>query len=110
VQSPAYERAAKRVAARDPSVVFEQLDGSRLASNVGTYSASPVAVEYGLGVAAAMMSRTGKIGFVAATRTSQLDFAVIAFVAGAHPVNPNIRSGLVYTGAHDPTARARRRL
>jgi basic membrane protein A and related proteins len=104
-QSPAYEQATTRLAARNPSVLFEQLDGSRPASNVGTYSASPVAVEYGLGVAAAMVSKTGKIGFVAATRTSQLDFAVIAFVAGARSVNPNIRSALVYTGERPDRSR-----
>jgi basic membrane protein A and related proteins len=98
-QSPAYEQAVMHVAARNPNVVFEQLDGSRHTRNVGTYSADSIAADYGLGVAAGMMSKTGKVGFVAATRTSQLDVDVIAFVAGAHRANQNIGSALVYTGA-----------
>jgi basic membrane protein A and related proteins len=104
-QLPTYQHAVMRVAARNPNVVFEQLDGSRLAPNVGAYSADSVAVDYGLGVAVGMTSKTGKVGFVAATRTSQLDVSVIGFVAGAHRANPNIASALVYTGARPDGSR-----
>jgi basic membrane lipoprotein Med (substrate-binding protein (PBP1-ABC) superfamily) len=102
-ESPAYEQAVARVAARNPEVVFEPLDGSRLGANVGAYSANLLAVDYGLGVAAGTASKTGRIGFVASERTWAVESGVIAFLAGARSVDPRIGSALAYTGTRpDP--------
>jgi basic membrane protein A and related proteins len=106
-QSSTFRDVGREVARKNPSVAFEQLNGVSRKPNFGTYSADAVAIDYGLGVAAAKTSKTGKIGFIAARRTTELEIAVIAFVAGAHSVNPDIEGRLVYTGLRpSPTREA----
>src|SRR5581483_3700822 len=65
-QSFGYQDFALNVAAKNPSVVFEHPAGYKSAPNFGTYWAASTPINYALGAAAAMVSKTGKIGFVGA--------------------------------------------
>ena len=95
------------VGAKHPDVKFEHPSGYKLADNFGTYWASSNDAFYLMGIAAAKLSKTGKLGFVAAQPISIIFANVNGFHLGARSVNPNIETHIVFTGSwSDPAKEA----
>jgi basic membrane lipoprotein Med (substrate-binding protein (PBP1-ABC) superfamily) len=102
-----YQSDAYAVAHSNPKIVFEQPGGYLTASNFGDYWAASDDVNYALGVAAAKMSKTGKLGFIGAQSIPTVICAAIAFHLGARSVNPKITTTVIFTGNWvDPVAEA----
>lgn len=98
---------ALNVAAKYPDVKFVHPSGYKLADNFSTYWASSNDAFYLMGVAAAKMSKTGKLGFVAAQPISIIFANVNGFHLGARSVNPDIQTHIVFTGSwSDPAKEA----
>jgi len=66
--------------------------------NTGSYFGYISEGLYGCGVAAAMASKTGKLGFIAAKPIPAVLRSVNSFTMGARSVNPNITVQLIITG------------
>ena len=106
-QSFGYQDFALTVAAKNPTVIFEHPAGYKSASNFGTYWAASTPINYALGVAAAKMSKTGKIGFVGAIPIPTIIATADAFHLGARSVNPTIKTVVIFTGSwSDPAKEA----
>jgi len=98
---------ALNVAAKYPDVKFVHPSGYKLADNFSTYWASSNDAFYLMGVAAAKMCKTGKLGFVAAQPISIIFANVNGFHLGARSVNPDIQTHIVFTGSwSDPAKEA----
>lgn len=67
-------------------------------TNVGSFFGYIDECQYLNGVVAGHMSRSGKIGFVAAKPIAQVLRNINAFALGARSVNPAITCGLIFTG------------
>jgi basic membrane protein A len=93
-QYPALELAGKY-----PDVVFEHAGGWEMSGNFANFFGEPPDVWYMLGVAAAQMTETDKLGFVAAFPLGwSLTFAN-AFHLGARSVNPDVETTISYTSS-----------
>jgi basic membrane protein A len=67
-------------------------------ANTGSYFGYISEGLYGCGIAAAMASKTGKLGFIAAKPIPAVLRSVNSFTMGARSVNPNITVQLIITG------------
>ena len=106
-QSFGYQDFALNVAAKNPDVVFEHPAGYKYAPNFGTYWAASTPINYALGVAAALTSKTGKLGFVGAIPIPTIIATADAFHLGARSVNPKITTTVIFTGSwSDPAKEA----
>jgi basic membrane lipoprotein Med (substrate-binding protein (PBP1-ABC) superfamily) len=94
-----FQTAAFNVSQRHPGVVFLHPGGFRLSANFGTYFGTPQQGMYLLGAAAAMMTRTGKLGFVGGLPIGFVLGNANGFHLGARSVNPNIQTYVVFTGS-----------
>jgi basic membrane protein A len=66
--------------------------------NTGSYFGYISEALYGCGVASAMASKTGKLGFIAAKPIPAVLRSINSFTLGARSVNPNITVQLIFTG------------
>lgn len=93
---------ALRVARESPAVQFFHCGGGYRdgvdPANVGIYFGFIDEVEFLAGVTAGLMSRTGKMGFVAAKPIPQVLRNINSFMLGAKSVRPNITMRVVFTG------------
>ena len=71
-----------------PSVMFMHASGFKRAPNMGTYMADFYQLYYLNGMMAAAVSKTGKLGYVAAFPVPELKRHISAFALGARAVNP----------------------
>jgi basic membrane protein A len=96
--------AIKEVAPDYPDVVFMWGGGTdKLASNAGVYYERIYEAQYLAGIVAGSMTRTGKIGFVAALPTSQVIIGINAFAKGAASSNPQAKVHVEWIGDwYDP--------
>ncbi len=90
---------ALEVAKRHPEVVFFHQGGLKTASNLGTYYGTIWEPVYLAGIAAAKMSKTGKLGYIVSVPIPQVLLNVNAFELGARTVNPKITTSVVFTGS-----------
>ena len=67
-------------------------------SNVGIYFGFIDEVEYMAGMTAGLMTRTGRMGFVAAKPIPQVLRNINSFMLGARSVNPSVTMRVVFTG------------
>jgi basic membrane lipoprotein Med (substrate-binding protein (PBP1-ABC) superfamily) len=95
-QSYGYQDYTLEVAAKNPSVVFEHPAGYKKASNFSTYWAASDYYNYALGVAAGMMTRTDKVGFIGGFPIPQIVDSINAFHLGARSVNPHVTTVTVF--------------
>jgi basic membrane protein A len=93
-QNPAYELSQKYT-----DVVFEHVGGWEMGDNFANIFGKPPDVWYMMGVAAGMMTKTNKLGFVAAFPLAWTDVFVNAYTLGAQSVNPNVEVVVTYTFA-----------
>jgi len=76
------------VARRAPDVAFFECDGRNPLTNLGTYYVSHWYPSYVAGVAAGLMSKTGKLGYVASFPVPSVHSGASAFLLGARSTNP----------------------
>jgi basic membrane protein A len=91
-----------RVAGECPGVQFFHCGGSYRDGadprNVGIYFGFIDEVEYLAGMTAGLMTRTGRMGFVAAKPIPQVLRNINSFMLGARSVNPSVTMRVVFTG------------
>lgn len=90
-------------AKKHPEVMFFHMggpaqEGKVPASNLGTYFGQIWQIEYLSGMTAGKMSKSGKLGFVAAFPIPQVLLNMNAFELGAKAVNPAATTTVVFTG------------
>lgn len=71
-----------------PEVGFFECDGRRTSDNMGWYYVAHWYPTYVMGVAAGMMSKTGKLGYVASFPVASVFSGCNAYLMGARTVNP----------------------
>lgn len=81
---------------RHPDKTFMHCSGYKRSKNVGTYFAEFYQLYYLCGLAAGAMSKTGKLGYVAAFPTPEVIRHINTFVLGAREVNPKIEASVVF--------------
>jgi len=95
------------VAARAPKVAFYECDGRDTMENLGTYYVQHWYPSYVTGVAAGLMSASGKLGYVASFPVPSVYSGTNAFLMGARSVNPNATlQAIVINSWFDPQAAA----
>lgn len=77
------------VVARSPKVAFLEADGRKTADNLGWYYIQHWFPTYVVGVAAGLLSKSGKLGYVASFPLPSCFTSSNAFLMGARSVNPN---------------------
>lgn len=76
------------VVERAPEVAFLQADGRNVADNLGWYYVKHWYPTYVVGVAAGLLSKSGKLGYVASFPVPVVYSSTNAFLLGARSVNP----------------------
>ncbi len=83
-----YQDASVAIAQRHPAVRVLQAWGFKRAANLGSYSAKMYEVWYLMGIVAGRMTKTNKLGIVAAHPIPPMKWQINAYVLGARSVNP----------------------
>ncbi len=91
-QYPALELAQKY-----PDVVFEHAGGWEMGANFANFFGEPPDTWYMMGVAAAQMTESNKLGFVAAFPLGWTLTFINAYELGAQSVNPDVETIVTYT-------------
>jgi basic membrane lipoprotein Med (substrate-binding protein (PBP1-ABC) superfamily) len=95
------------VANRAPEVAFYECDGRNPLPNLGTYYVQHWYPSYVAGIAAGMMSKSGKLGYVASFPVPSVFSGTNAFLMGARTVNPAATlQAIVINSWFDPQAAA----
>jgi basic membrane protein A and related proteins len=92
-----YMDSMLEVAAEYPDVKFMHATGYKTAPNMGTYFGAAEEARYLSGMAAASVSKTGKIGYVAAFPIPEVIRGINAFTLGAQAVNPKATVKVIWT-------------
>ena len=98
-QSFGYMDFALDLAKQNPDVAFEHPAGYKVSKNFGNYWAASDQLHYALGVAAGMMTKTDKIGFIGAMPIPQVIYSINAYHLGARSVNPDVTTTAIFTGS-----------
>jgi basic membrane protein A len=93
-----YLDPALNVAKKYPKVVFEHAGGFKTAPNLGTFFAGIDDAMYLAGMAAGGMTKTHKLGFLAAHPIPQVLRNINAFTRGAQSVDPTATTTVIWTG------------
>jgi basic membrane protein A len=91
-QNPAFELAKTH-----KDVIFEHAGGWMMSDNFANYFGAPPNSWYAMGVAAGLMTKTNKLGFVAAYPMGWTTTFVNAYTLGAQSVNPKVQTTVAYT-------------
>src|SRR5512136_654689 len=91
-QNPAFE-----LAKTNKDVIFEHAGGWMMSDNFANYYGAPPNSWYAMGVAAGLMSKSNKLGFVAAFPMGWTTTFINAFTLGARSVNPKVQTIVAYT-------------
>ncbi|HWQ80567.1 MAG TPA: BMP family ABC transporter substrate-binding protein [Anaerovoracaceae bacterium] len=95
-----YMDALEELAGEYPDVDFVHFSGNKMNdSNFGNYFGAMEEPRYLAGIVAGLMTKTNKIGYVAAFDYTELLIGINAFTLGARSVNSNVEVKVVYTGA-----------
>jgi basic membrane protein A and related proteins len=90
-----------RVAPKYPNVRFEHCGGlwtQKNPKNIGSYFGYIDEAQYVSGIVAGHMTKSGKLGFVAAKPIPQVLRNINAFTLGAQTVKPSIATQVIFTG------------
>jgi basic membrane lipoprotein Med (substrate-binding protein (PBP1-ABC) superfamily) len=99
-----YMVSMERVAEQYPNVKFEHATGIRRGDNLSTYATRIYEARYLSGIVAASMSKTNRVGYVAAFPIPEVIRGLNAFTLGAQSVNPNVTVAVEWTHAwYNPT-------
>ncbi|KIG10745.1 BMP family ABC transporter substrate-binding protein [Caballeronia concitans] len=102
-----YSDAFKELASRHPDVAFLNAAGTTNGPNLESFYGRTYESQYLCGMAAAAVSKTGKLGFVAAHPFGVVNWTINAYALGARKINPNAVVTVVYTGAWDDPVKER---
>lgn len=94
-----YQNGALQIARRDPSVTVLHASGFQVAPNFSPFAAKYFQGSYLLGMAAAALSKTGKLGSVSAFAIPELITTINAFTLGAQAVKPDIEVSVVWVNS-----------
>lgn len=96
--------ALEELAAEYPETIFIHFSGNKMNdTNFGNYFGAMEEPRYLAGIVAGMMTKTNKIGYVAAFDYTELLIGINAFTLGAQSVNKDIEVKVVYTNSwYDP--------
>ncbi|HEX5564875.1 MAG TPA: BMP family protein, partial [Sporosarcina sp.] len=95
------EEAINTIAEQQPDTNFGIIDGVVDQPNVASILFKEQEGAYLAGVAAALMTKSNKIGFVGGMEIPVIERFHAGFVAGVEAVNPDIKVDVQYTGAFD---------
>jgi basic membrane protein A len=106
----AYAPAVKKVAAQNPDVKFALIDSlDATGPNIENLTFAENEGSFLVGAAAALKSKTGKVGFIGGVNTDLIKKFEAGYVMGAKAVNPAIKTQVKYltqppdyTGFGDP--------
>jgi basic membrane lipoprotein Med (substrate-binding protein (PBP1-ABC) superfamily) len=99
-QNPAFELSQKY-----PGVKFEHVGGWMMGANFANVFGKPPDVWYMMGVTAGLMTKTNKLGFVAAFPLGWTNTFINAYTLGAQSVNPKVQTIVAYTFAWGDSAK-----
>jgi basic membrane protein A len=85
------------VAEKYPDVKFEHATGYKTSDNMSTYFGAAEEARYLSGMAAASVSESGQIGYVAAFPIPEVLRGINAFALGAQRINPDITVEVAWT-------------
>lgn len=95
-----YMDTLDELAKKYPDVKFLHFSGNKMNdTNFGNYFGAMEEPRYLSGIVAGMMTKSNKIGYVAAFPYTEILIGVDAFTLGAKSVNPNAEVKVVYTNA-----------
>ncbi|WOI56439.1 BMP family ABC transporter substrate-binding protein [Palleronia sp. LCG004] len=100
-----YMNGGLQLARRYPDVSILHASGYQVAQNFSPFAAKYYQGTYLMGMAAAALSQTGKIGSVSAFAIPELITSVNAFTLGAQAINPDIEVVVVWVNSwFDPAS------
>lgn len=94
-----YQNGALQLARRNPDVSVLHASGFQVAPNFSPFAAKYFQGTYLLGMAAAALSKTGKLGSVSAFAIPELITSINAFTLGAQAVNPDVEVSVVWVNS-----------
>jgi len=98
-----YSDAFKELAEKHPDVVFLNPAGTTNSNNLMSFYGRTYESQYLCGMAAGAISKSGKLGFVAANPFGLVNWTVNAYAMGAQQMNPDATVTVIFTGAwNDP--------
>jgi basic membrane protein A and related proteins len=98
-----YSDAFKELAEKYPKVAFLNGSGTTNGPNLESFYGRTYESQYLCGMAAGGMSKTGKLGFVAAHPIGPVNWTINAYELGAKQLNPNATVTVIFTGSwNDP--------
>lgn len=98
-----YSDTFKELAEKYPDVAFLNGSGTTNGRNLESFYGRSYETHYLCGMAAGAMSKSGKLGFVAANPFGVVNWTVNAYEMGAKQMNPKATTTVIYTGAwNDP--------
>lgn len=98
-----YMGVVEIVAKKYPDVIFEEILGSEVTDNLGAYFGKIQEPRYLSGLIAGKMTKTNKIGYVAAHPIPEVIIGINAFTLGVRKVNPKATVTVVWTHSwYDP--------
>lgn len=97
--SLALEPALAAGASRHPGTRFEQVRGTTRGANLGTFTGAYEETAYLTGMAAASVSRSGRLGFVAQFPQPEMIRIVDGYTLGARSIRPDATVEVAWTGS-----------
>lgn len=94
-----YQNGAMQVAKRNPDVSVLHASGFMTAPNFSPFAARYYQATYLMGMAAAAVSKSGKLGSVSAFPIPELITSVNAFALGAQAINPAVEVSVVWVNS-----------
>lgn len=94
-----YQNGALQIARRNPDVSVLHASGYMGAPNFSPFAARYYQGTYLMGMAAAALSKTGKLGSVSAFAIPELITSINAFTLGAQAINPAIEISVVWVNS-----------
>lgn len=88
--------SAVRVAASFPAVAFDSCAGTRVLANLGAFEARYHEGTYLAGIAAAQVSKTGRLGFIGGFAIPDVVGPANAFLLGAQSVRPAATCSIIF--------------
>ncbi|PZO81983.1 MAG: BMP family ABC transporter substrate-binding protein [Mesorhizobium amorphae] len=94
-----YQNGALQIARRNPDVSVLHASGFQVAPNFSPFAAKYFQGTYLLGMAAAALTKSGKLGSVSAFAIPELITSINAFTLGAQAVKPDIEVSVVWVNS-----------
>lgn len=102
-----FEDVVYKSAQKYPKTMFMQVNGQRRLPNLGNYSADLYQLYYLNGMAAAAISKSGKLGFVGSMAVPEVKRNINAFLLGAKAVNEKATVEVKWTNEWANEAKAK---